>query len=67
MAQMGRKVGKHYILLDFTDPDVMYQLFMNEVDIVVDGGIGGIIPSTIIDCTGPKPVVTREGLGAFSE
>lgn len=52
---------------DFTDPDVMYQLFMNEVDIVVDGGIGGIIPSTIIDCTGPKPVVTREGLGAFSE
>lgn len=52
---------------DFTDPDVMYQLFMNDVDIVVDGGIGGIIPSTIIDCTGPKPVVTREGLGAFSE
>lgn len=52
---------------DYTDPEVMYENFGNEVDIIVDGGIGGIIPSTIIDCTGDEPVVTREGLGEWHE
>lgn len=50
---------------DYTDPEVMYENFMKQVDIVVDGGIGGSIPSTIIDCTGDEPVVVREGLGKW--
>ncbi len=50
---------------DYTDPEVMYENFMNEVDFVVDGGIGGVIPSTIIDCTEEKPVLIREGLGEW--
>jgi len=52
---------------DYTDPEIMYENFMNDVDIVVDGGIGGTIPSTIIDCTGDGPVMTREGLGEWKE
>jgi tRNA threonylcarbamoyl adenosine modification protein (Sua5/YciO/YrdC/YwlC family) len=52
---------------DYTDPEVMYENFMNDVDHVVDGGIGGAIPSTIIDCTGDEPVMTREGLGSWNE
>ena len=36
---------------------------MDLVDAVIDGGYGGIIPSTIIDCTGEEPEVIREGLG----
>jgi tRNA threonylcarbamoyl adenosine modification protein (Sua5/YciO/YrdC/YwlC family) len=52
---------------DYTDPEVMYENFMNDVDHVVDGGIGGTIPSTIIDCTGDEPVMTREGLGSWNE
>ena len=51
---------------DYTDPEVMYENFMNEVDIVIDGGIGGTIPSTIIDCTGNEPLLTREGLGGWN-
>lgn len=51
---------------DYTDPDIMYQHFMNDVDIVIDGGIGGIVPSTIVDCTGKEPVVTRQGLGVWA-
>ena len=47
---------------DYTDPEVMYENFMREVDIIIDGGMGGSIPSTIIDCTRDEPVVTREGL-----
>ena len=46
-----------------TDPDEIEELFGHQVDLVVDGGIGGAVPSTIVDCTGPAPVVLREGLG----
>jgi tRNA threonylcarbamoyl adenosine modification protein (Sua5/YciO/YrdC/YwlC family) len=48
-----------------TDPEIIYSLYKNAVDIVVDGGMGGIIPSTIVDLTGAEPVVLREGLGAW--
>ncbi len=52
---------------DYTDPEVMHENFHKEVDIVVDGGIGGTVPSTIIDCTGDEPVMTRQGLGKWEE
>jgi tRNA threonylcarbamoyl adenosine modification protein (Sua5/YciO/YrdC/YwlC family) len=52
---------------DYTDPEVMYENFRNEVDYVVDGGIGGTVPSTIIDCTGDEPLLLREGLGEWKE
>jgi tRNA threonylcarbamoyl adenosine modification protein (Sua5/YciO/YrdC/YwlC family) len=52
---------------DYTDPEVMHQNFMNEVDFVIDGGIGGMIPSTVIDCTGDEPAVIRAGLGEWKE
>jgi tRNA threonylcarbamoyl adenosine modification protein (Sua5/YciO/YrdC/YwlC family) len=52
---------------DYTDPEVMYENFRNEVDYVVDGGIGGTVPSTIIDCTNNEPVLIRVGLGEWKE
>ena len=45
----------------------MYENFMNEVDFVIDGGNGGMVPSTIIDCTGEEPLLIREGLGKWGE
>ena len=51
---------------DYTDPEIMHENFRNEVDLVVAGGIGGTIPSTVVDCTGDEPVVIREGLGRFN-
>ncbi|MBC8315791.1 MAG: Sua5/YciO/YrdC/YwlC family protein, partial [Bacteroidetes bacterium] len=51
-------------ILDYlTDPDEIYERFNNLVDIVIDSGHGGLIPSTVVDCTGEEPVVIREGLG----
>ena len=50
---------------DYTDPEVMYENFRNEVDYVVDGGIGGTIPSTIVDFTGGEPILIRQGLGEW--
>jgi tRNA threonylcarbamoyl adenosine modification protein (Sua5/YciO/YrdC/YwlC family) len=52
---------------DYTDPEVMHQNFPHEVDYIIDGGIGGMIPSTIIDCTGDEPHLVRQGLGQWNE
>jgi tRNA threonylcarbamoyl adenosine modification protein (Sua5/YciO/YrdC/YwlC family) len=52
---------------EYTDPEMIAEKFGQLVDIVVDGGIGGILPSTIIDCTGEEPVVIRKGLGPWEE
>jgi tRNA threonylcarbamoyl adenosine modification protein (Sua5/YciO/YrdC/YwlC family) len=52
---------------EYTDPELIQENFKNLVDIVVDGGIGGMIPSTIIDCTADKPILVRMGLGAWEQ
>ncbi len=51
---------------DYTDPEVMYENFSTKADFVIDGGIGGMVPSTIIDCTGDEPLLIREGLGEWA-
>jgi len=51
-------------ILDYiTEPYEIYERFKHQVDIVIDGGIGGIVPSTIIDCSKNEISVVREGLG----
>jgi tRNA threonylcarbamoyl adenosine modification protein (Sua5/YciO/YrdC/YwlC family) len=51
---------------DYTDPEIMNENFMNEVDLVIDGGIGGIEPSTVIDCTKEEYEVIRQGAGKWN-
>jgi tRNA threonylcarbamoyl adenosine modification protein (Sua5/YciO/YrdC/YwlC family) len=48
-----------------TDPEEIYEDFKNKVDLVISGGQGGNVPSTIVDFTGSEPVVIRQGLGEF--
>jgi tRNA threonylcarbamoyl adenosine modification protein (Sua5/YciO/YrdC/YwlC family) len=50
---------------EFTDPELIHRNFENQVDLVIDGGIGGMVPSTIIDCTTDEPVIIRKGLGEW--
>lgn len=50
----------------YTDPEVMEEQFGHLVDIVIDGGIGQVIASTVIDCTSGAPVLVREGAGEWS-
>jgi tRNA threonylcarbamoyl adenosine modification protein (Sua5/YciO/YrdC/YwlC family) len=52
---------------EYTDPATMYEKFGNQVDIVIDGGAGGMTPSTIIDCTKDSYEVIREGAGEWLE
>jgi tRNA threonylcarbamoyl adenosine modification protein (Sua5/YciO/YrdC/YwlC family) len=49
-----------------TDPEEIHEKFEHQVDMVIDGGAGGNIPSTIIDCTADEIVVIREGKGILS-
>ncbi|HMG83759.1 MAG TPA: L-threonylcarbamoyladenylate synthase [Ferruginibacter sp.] len=50
---------------DYTDPEIIFEKFENLVDIVIDGGIGGIVPSTIVDCTTDEWTITRQGAGQW--
>ncbi|MBN2214097.1 MAG: threonylcarbamoyl-AMP synthase [Bacteroidales bacterium] len=53
-------------ILDYTtDPELIYEHYMNQVDIVIDGGYGHNQPSTVIDCSGDEPVLIRQGLGVL--
>jgi tRNA threonylcarbamoyl adenosine modification protein (Sua5/YciO/YrdC/YwlC family) len=49
-----------------TDPQEIFEIYDGIVDMVIDGGPGGNIASTIIDFTGNDPVLVREGKGAVS-
>lgn len=46
-----------------TDPELIFEKWQNIVDLVIDGGYGDNQPSTIIDLSGPEPVILREGKG----
>lgn len=50
---------------EYTDPELIHENFKDIVDIVVNGGPGGVVPSTVIDCTDDTPVIIREGLGEW--
>jgi len=53
---------------EYTQPALIEKKFSKLVDIVVDGGIGGIIPSTVIDCTKEDEyTIIRQGAGEWLE
>jgi tRNA threonylcarbamoyl adenosine modification protein (Sua5/YciO/YrdC/YwlC family) len=48
-----------------TDPSLIHEKFEAQVDIVIDGGYGDNVASTVIDCTSDDFVVIREGKGSL--
>lgn len=50
---------------DYTDPEIMNEIFCNDVDLIINAGIGGSVPSTIIDATDMPPTIIRQGLGEW--
>lgn len=54
------------VILDYTtDPELIDEDMGHLVDLVIDGGFGHNVPSTIVDCTGPEVVIVRQGLGTL--
>lgn len=60
-ASLPGEMVEHY-----TDPEIMHEQFGHLVDMVVDGGIGGVVPSTVVDFTGDAPTVIRHGAGTWA-
>ena len=51
---------------EYTDPESIFEKFGDMVDFVINGGQGGINPSTVIDCTTDDWQVIRQGLGEWA-
>jgi tRNA threonylcarbamoyl adenosine modification protein (Sua5/YciO/YrdC/YwlC family) len=46
-----------------TDPELIYERYREKVDIVIDGGYGKNVASTIVDCTQGEIEIIRQGIG----
>lgn len=52
-------------LLEYTtDPELIFEKWQNLVDVVIDGGYGGNMASTVIDLSDVEPQIVREGMGS---
>lgn len=50
-----------------TDPELIFEKYQHLVDLVIDGGYGQNVASTILDCTGDEVEVVRQGLGQLED
>lgn len=50
-----------------TDPELIDEKFGSMTDLIIDGGTGGIEPSTVINCCEDIPEIVREGKGILKE
>ena len=50
-----------------TNPELIAENYCDNVEYVIDAGIGDVIPSTVIDCTDGNPQIIREGKGVLIE
>lgn len=48
-----------------TNPELIEEKFGDDADIIIDGGIGGIEPSTVINCTNGEFEIIRQGKGVL--
>ena len=66
---LGRPILSTSVEADDVDymcePELIADTYHSSVDIVIDSGRGGMIPSTIIDCTSGEFELVREGKGEF--
>ena len=69
VVELGRPIISTSIkdedeLIEYTtDPELIYEKWQSKVDAVIDGGYGGNVPSTVVDCTGDTPEILRYGKG----
>ena len=48
------------------DPELLEEHYGHQVDLVIDGGPGGLTPTTVVDLTTGEPGILREGAGALA-
>ena len=50
-----------------TDPELIFEKYQHLVDLVIDGGYGQNMASTILDCTGDEVIIIRQGIGQLED
>ena len=73
VRELGRNLGNPILttslkdddeIIEYTtDPELIYEKFGDQFGAIIDGGYGGVEASTIVDCTGDQPEITRQGKG----
>jgi len=73
IRELVRKLGNPIVstsiydeddLIEYTtDPELIYEKWQNIVDVVIDGGYGCNIPSTVVDLSDGEIIILREGKG----
>jgi tRNA threonylcarbamoyl adenosine modification protein (Sua5/YciO/YrdC/YwlC family) len=68
LAELGEPIMSSTLLLPgdelpMTDPQDIKDRLTHVVDLVIDGGPGGLEPSSVVDLSGPAPVIVRRGKG----
>jgi tRNA threonylcarbamoyl adenosine modification protein (Sua5/YciO/YrdC/YwlC family) len=71
LAELGEPIMSSTLLLPgeeapLTDPHEIKTRLEHAVDLVIDGGPGGVEASSVVDLTGEAPVVVRRGKGDVS-
>jgi tRNA threonylcarbamoyl adenosine modification protein (Sua5/YciO/YrdC/YwlC family) len=71
LAELGEPIMSSTLMLPgesapMTDPQEIKERLEHAVDLVIDGGPGGFEPSSIVDLSGPAPLVVRRGKGDVS-
>lgn len=72
VAQLGNPVLSTSVIDELeeseysTDPELIHEKWSNFADLVIDGGTGGIEPSTVVDCSDNEPVIVRQGKGVLN-
>lgn len=54
-------------LEDYTDPSLIFDRLGHAVDLILDGGLGGYIPSSVIEIKEDEFEIIREGAGDCSD
>jgi tRNA threonylcarbamoyl adenosine modification protein (Sua5/YciO/YrdC/YwlC family) len=71
LAELGEPVLSSTLLLPgdeapLNDIDQIRRQLEHRVDLIIDGGSCGIVPTTVVNLTGEVPVITRMGKGSVS-
>lgn len=61
---VGTSIHDEDAIVEYTtDPELIDEKFSGKVEMVVNGGIGGNVASTVVDCTSQTPLIVRQGKG----
>ena len=65
---MSTSIHDDDVIVEYTtDPELIHENFIRQVDIVIDGGYGDNEASTVVDCTSGEAVLVRQGKGILEE